>query len=153
MHVLLGRLHARKDVTQVHEHHLALFRRTQEFDLVEFVHQIVEEHLHLVTGCALGALWHAEWQFVLGGKLEPLIAGEKNGLCEIERRKRRIDRKGNDAIGECDFLVLQSVTLSPEHDSGRPLRRDLNDNFARSLVRSDNRLGLIVRAGGGSEYK
>ena len=48
VHVLLGRIHPGKDVAQIDQHGLALLGRAQEFDLVEFAHQIVEERLHLV---------------------------------------------------------------------------------------------------------
>ena len=62
VHVLLGRVHPGEDVAQVHQHGLALLRRAQEFDLVEFPDQIVEEGLHLVLGGALGALGHRKRQ-------------------------------------------------------------------------------------------
>ena len=117
VHVLFGRLHAGKDVAQIDQHGLALLRRAEEFDPVEFAHQIVEERLHLMLRCSFGAFRHCERQCVRRRELEPLIAQQQNGLREIERGERRIDRKGDDAVGERDLLVLQAVALAAEQDA------------------------------------
>ena len=66
VHVLLGRVHPGKDVAQIDQHGVALLGRAQEFDLVEFAHQIVEERLHLVLRGRLGMLRHRERQRARG---------------------------------------------------------------------------------------
>ena len=66
VHVLLGRIHPGEDVAQIDQHGVALLGRAQEFDLVEFADQIVEERLHLMLGGALRALRHRERQRARG---------------------------------------------------------------------------------------
>ena len=66
VHVLLGRVHAGEDVAQIDQHGLALLPRAEEFDLVEFPDQIVEEGLHLVLRGRLGTFGHRERQGTAG---------------------------------------------------------------------------------------
>ena len=150
VHVLLGRLHPAEDVAKIDQHGLALLRRTQEFDAVEFAHQIVEERLHLVLGGALGALRHREWQRPLRRELEPFITHQKHRLRQVERGETRIDRKGDDAIGQRHLLVLQAIALAPEQDADRAATADLRGDLAGGSLRRHHRLGLIMgpRCGG-----
>src|SRR5439155_25807882 len=114
-----------KNVAQIDQHGLALFPGPQELDLVEFTDQIVEEGLHLMLRRRLRALRHRERQAAAGRKLEPFIAGQEHRLRQIERGKARIDRKGDDAVGERDLLVLQPVALAAEQDAGTASARDM----------------------------
>ena len=51
----------------------------------------------------------------------------RDRLREIERGERRVDRKGDDAVGERDLVVLEPVALAPEQHgdglAGRHARR------------------------------
>ena len=153
VHVLLGRIHAGKDVAQIDQHGLALLRRAQEFDLVEFAHQIVEERLHLVLRGRLGTLRHRERQRARGRQLEPFIADQQHRLRQVERGEAGIDRKGDDAVGERDLLVLQAVALAAEQDADRAAAGDAGHDLARGGFGRDHRLGLVVGAGGGGEQQ
>ena len=66
----------------------------------------------------LGALGHRERQRARGRELEPFIADQQHRLRQVERGKARIDREGDDAVGERDLLVLQAVALAAEQDAG-----------------------------------
>ena len=127
--------------------------RAQEFDPVELAHQIVEEGLHLVLRGGLGAFGHRKRQRARGRKLEPFIADQEHRLRQIERGKARIDRKGDDAVGERHLLVLQAVALAAEQDADRAAALDFAGHLLRGGFRRHHRLGLVVGAGGGREQQ
>ena len=49
--------------------------------------------------------------------LEPFIAADENRLGEVERGVGRARRKGDDRVGERDFVIVQPGALRPEQDS------------------------------------
>ena len=104
--------------------------RAQEFDLVEFADQIVEEGLHLVLRGRLGALRHRERQLAAGRELEPFVADQQHRLRQVERGEAGIDRKSDDAVGERDLLVLQPVALAAEQDADLAAGRDMGHDLA-----------------------
>ena len=89
----------------------------------------------------------------MGRQLEPFVADQQHRLRQIQRRESGIDRKGDDAIGQRDLLVLQAVTLAPEEDADSASACDLRGHFLRGGFGRDDRLGLIVRARGGREQQ
>ena len=153
VHVLLGRLHARENVAQIDQHGLALLRRTQEFDVVELAHQIVEEGLHLVLRGALRTLGHREGQRSRGRELEPFVADQQHRLRQVERGEARIDRKGDDPVGQRHLLILQAVALAAEQDADIAAAADLGRHFAGGGIRRHHGFGLIVGARGGREQQ
>ena len=153
VHVLLGRVHAGKNVAQIDQHGLALLDRPQEFDPVEFAYEIFEERVDLVLRGALGAFRHREWQRARGRELEPFIAHQQHRLRQIERGKTRVDRKGDDAVGERDLVVLQPGALPAEHDAGSSAASDMGGHFPRRALRRHHGFGLVMRAGGGGKQQ
>ena len=153
VHVLLGRVHPRKNVAQVDQHGLALLARAQEFDLVEFPDQIVEEGLHLVLRGRLGPFGHREREVTAGRQLEPLVADQQHRLRQVERGKTRVDREGDDPVGERDLLVLQAVALPAEQDAGPAAAADMGHDLGCGFHRGDHRLGLVMGAGGGGKQQ
>ena len=85
------------------------------------------------SSCCFGAgggfLRHGEGQFFAGRELEPFVGDDHHRLRQIERGEGRIDRQGDDAIGERDLVVLEPVALAAEHDgdglAGGDARRHL----------------------------
>ena len=102
---------------------------------------------------ALGALGHRERQRARGRQLEPFIAHQQHRLREVERGKAGIDRKGDDAVGERDLLVLQAVALAAEQDADLAAAGDAGHDLARGGLRRHHRLGLIVGARGGGKQQ
>ena len=88
-----------------------------------------------------------------GRQLEPFIADQQHRLRQVERGKTGIDRKGDDAVGERDLLVLQPVALAAEQDADRAAAGDAGHDLARRGFGRDHRLGLIVGARGGGEQQ
>ena len=85
--------------------------------------------------------------------LEPLIADQQHRLRQVERGEARVDRKGDDPVGERDLLVLESVALTAEQDAGPATAGGMRDDLARRFHRRDHRLGLVVGAGGGRKQQ
>jgi hypothetical protein len=142
-----------KDVAQIDQHGLALLGRAQEFDPVEFAHQVIEECLHLVLRGALGAFGHRERQGTFSRELEPFIADQEHRLRQVEGGKAGIDRKGNDAVGARHLLVLQPVALAAEEDANGAAGCGLPCHLLRGDFGRHHGLGLIVGAGGGGEQQ
>ena len=153
VHVLLGRVHPSKNVAQVHQHGLALLARAQEFDLVEFTDQIVEEGLHLVLRGRLGTFGHREREVTAGRQLEPFVADQEHRLRQVQRGKTRVDREGDDPVGERHLLVLQAVALAAEQDANLATGSDMGHDLACGFHRGDHRLGLVVGPGGGGKQQ
>src|SRR5467141_4662368 len=103
--------------------------------------------------CALGTLGHRERQRALRRQLEPLIADQQHRLRQIKRGKTGTDRKSDDAVRECNLLVLQAVTLAAKEDADLATARDLGCDSARGGLGRYHWLGLIVGARGGSEQQ
>ena len=85
--------------------------------------------------------------------LEALIAHQQHRLRQVQRGKTRIDRKGDDPVGERDLLVLQAVALPAEQDTGPAAGPDMGDDLGGGLLGADHRLGLVVGAGRGGEQQ
>ncbi len=115
--------------------------------------EVVEEGLHLVLRGTLGALGHGVRQLARGRVLEPFIADQQHGLGEVERGEARIDREGDDAVGEPDLLVGQAPALPAEQDTGFAPGRDVPGDLAGCGLRPDHRLGLVVGTRGGGEQE
>ena len=47
-------------------------------------------------------------------RLHPLIADEQHGLSEIERGIGRIDRKGDDLVGQRHFVIVEAGAFRAE---------------------------------------
>ena len=101
----------------------------------------------------LGALGHRERQRARGRQLEPFIADQQHRLRQVERGEAGIDRKGDDAVGERDLLVLQAVALAAEQDADRAAAGDVGHDLARRGFGRDHRLGLVMGPGGGGEQQ
>ena len=102
---------------------------------------------------ALGALGHGVRQLARCRPLEPFIADQQHGLGEVERGKARIDREGDDAVGEPDLLVGQPPALPAEQDAGLAPGRDVLRYLSRGGFRPDHRLGLVMGARGGGKQQ
>ncbi len=150
--VLLGRLHAREDVAQVDQHGRALVERAEIFDLVERALEIAEEGVDLLLGRRLRLLRHRKRKLAVGRELEPFVGRERHRLREIERGEGGVDRKGDDAVGERDLVVLQAIALAPEQDRDILARRDMRRQERRCLVGAEHGLGLVVGARGRRQH-
>ena len=87
------------------------------------------------------------------GELEPFIGDDHHGLPEIERGEGRIDRQGDDAVGERDLVVLQADALAAEQDADGLAGRDPRRREPRRLAGVDHRLGLVVRPRRGRQHQ
>ena len=150
--ILLTGLHARKNVAQVDDHGLALFRRAEELDFFELALEIGKERQQLLLGCPRGFVRRLKRQRTRGFQLEPFVADDEHGLGEIERGERGVDRQGEDAVGEPDLVVLQPVALAAEHDCDRLARRDPRRHLPHRLLGAHDGLRLIVLARGRGEH-
>ena len=79
---------------------VALLGRPEEFDLLELALERGEEREQLLLGRRLRLLRHGERQCAAGRELEPLVGDDEHRLREVERGEGRIDRQGDDAVGE-----------------------------------------------------
>ncbi|MFK4726594.1 hypothetical protein ABIE89_007694 [Bradyrhizobium niftali] len=152
MSCLVGSIRV-KMLRRVHQHGVALLGRAEEFDPVELPDQVVEEGLHLVLRGPLGTLGHGVRQLARRRQLEPFIADQQHGLGEVERGKTRIDREGDDAVGEPDLLVGQPPALAAEQDTGLAPYGDVPRDLGGGSFRPHHRLGLVMGACGGGEQQ
>ena len=67
---------------------------------------------------------HGERQRAAGRELEPFVGDDHHRLGEIERGEGRIDRQGDDPVGERDLVVFQPDALAAEQDADGLARRD-----------------------------
>ena len=95
----------------------------------------------------------ANGKVAAGRKLEPFVADQQHRLRQVQRGKTRIDRKGDDPVGERDLLVLQAVALPAEQDADPAAGPDMGHDLGGRFHRRDHRLGLVVGAGGGGEQQ
>jgi len=109
--------------------------------------------MHLMLRGALGALRHGVRQRARGRALEPFVADQQHGLGEVERGKTRIDREGDDPVGEPDLLVGQAPALAAEQDAAPAAARDVPGDLAGCGLRPDHGLGLVVGARRGGEQQ
>ncbi len=146
LNILLRRLHAREDIAQIDLHGFALVRRPKEFDLLQFAFERCKEGEELLFGRWRGFFRHGERQLRAAGELEPFVAHDHHGLCQVERGKRRIDRQGENSVGERDLVVFKPVALAAEHDGDGLATSDARRHLRRCLRRPHNRLGLVMGA-------
>jgi hypothetical protein len=66
----------------------------------------------------------------------------------VSRGEGRVHREGDDAVGEPDFVILQTVALPAEHDSDGFAGGDTRCQLSCALLRRDHRLRLVMGAGG-----
>ena len=84
-------------------------------------------------------------------KLEPLVGHDHHGLRQVERSEGRIDRQGDDAVGQRHLVVLEPIALAAEQDRDGFACRNARRHQRRRLRRADDRLGLVMGARGGGE--
>src|SRR5205823_14396986 len=131
-----------KNGAQVDRHGLVLFRRAEELDLFELAFEIFEERQELLARRRLGLLRHRERQRPAACELEPLISDDDYCLRQIERCESRIDRQRENAVSECDLVVLQAIALASEQHADALSGRDTRRHLARGRLRADDWLGL-----------
>src|SRR5947207_772397 len=91
-------------------------RRPEELDLLQLAFKRTEEGEQLLLRRLGRPDPLAEWQ-ARAGQLEPLVSDDDDRLGEIERGEGRIDRQGDDAVGERDFVVFEPDPLATEQDA------------------------------------
>ena len=144
--ILLARLHAREDVAQIDQHRGALVQRSKIFDGIELALEICEEGLHLFLAGRLRFPRHGEGKHAAGCKLEPFVGDQRDRLGQVERCKRRIDRKRDDAVGQRDLVVLEAIALAPEKHGHVLARGHVRRQEGGRLVRAEHGLRLVVGA-------
>ena len=51
------------------------------------------------------------------GRLEPLVAAQQHRLRQVERGVSRVRRKGDDRVGDRDFVVVEAGALRAEQNA------------------------------------
>ena len=104
-----------KDVAQVDQHGRALVRAAGRIRSCSSSRsRLAKKACSCCLPRRLRLLRHGEGQRAGRRELEPLVGDDQHRLGEIERGEGRIDRKGDDAVGERDLVVLEAVALAPE---------------------------------------
>ncbi len=150
LNVLPGRLHAGENIAQVDLHGFALVGRPEKFDAFEFALERGKKRHELLLRRRRGFLRHGERQ-AAAGTLEPFIADNHDGLRQVERGESRIDRQGDDAVGQRHFVVLETIALAAEHDGDGLAGADARRQLHRGVGRADDALGLVVGPRGGRQ--
>ena len=84
--------------------------------------------------------------------LEPLVGHDRNRLCQVEGGEGRIDREGDDTVGERHLGVLEPVSLAAEQHRHILARAHVRHQKNCRLIGPNNRLRLIVGARGRREH-
>src|ERR671923_3026614 len=163
-HLLFRRIHPGEHCPQVSHDVLALVRRIEKAEAIEFAFEMLKEAEQLLLGRRPGAakLQTGLQSFFIRGDaaerpavalLEPLVAYQQHGLGEIEGSELWIDRRHHDGIRHRHLVRLEPGPLRAENNPATLACLNAPPKLLRRLLRRQNRLGEEALARSGSVHE